>query len=500
MNCISPYSDSTACSPSPTDSFDGGGTERRSYVSLEKQDPVLARNEIKNLNQMSNSPMQTASDTMGREEAVSPSISTMATATPSPTIFGKNRYRQRESFDDELGTPLTDEMSDLRIISPSVSSSLASRAVTPTVNNTSATRGHSFVEDQSSLMNTMNLVSSEEDDSGDESDIERGELEALRSSPPAHRYSNTSSANNSYTKPPLQRRPSPKIRQFPYDRDSLRTSANSEEVPKHYNPAYWNQRLARPEVYSRRYRPNDAEKDELLKLEEFLGIPEARRSRKNIIVQQWRLINPSSTQASNQNIPQSIVLKRGPVCWGSYDECELILLTRGFVVARKVFHYSPKFQLGEIWTNVDRVGVTGITSFTIECTDQQKQLDFSCPTALEMQAWMKALRIVVIQAHTHQTSLLDTEEGIEKEQGWQYKIVQAPWFTEAVTGQVQLEPDMLDAMDNSTINTLDSYNNWTPLHYAVRGNNIDAMRFLLQSGADPNKLDGMGVSPIQYGK
>ena len=79
-------------------------------------------------------------------------------------------------------------------------------------------------------------------------------------------------------------------------------------------------------------------------------------------------------------------------------------------------------------------------------------------------------------------------------------MVQTPWYTEAVTGQVQLETNMLDQMDNSTLNKLDIYNQCAPLHYATRANHVDAMRFLLQAGADPNLQDGMGRSAMQYGK
>lgn len=509
MNCISPtISDSTRSSPTSYETT----SDRRSYVSLEKQeDTILNRSADKRRGHSSScvSPGSSGGSPFRPtqlHQSHNNKGETTRQVTPPPnnnnSSMSKSRHSSpgKDSFDDEIATPSTTERSSVLIISPSLSSSRSSRAPTPTVNNTSATRGLSFASstppDQSSLMNTMNLLSSESssgDDSESEPELGQRELAAIRPSP---RNKNSSIARD---RQPLQRRPSPQLRQFPYDRQTNHNN-NSEDIPKYYHPAYWNQRLARKEIYSRRYRPNQAEKEELTQMEDFLGLPEARKSRKNVIVQQWRKLNPSTTQAASQNVPMSIVLKRGPVCWGSYDDCELILLTRGFVIARKVFHYSPKFQMGESWENVKQVVSTGLTSFTIGCND--KLLDFTCPTVLEQQAWMHALRIVVVQSYSHQASLLDMDEEANDQfqEGWQYKVVQSPWFTEAVTGQVEIEPEMLDSMDNSKINSLDSYNQFAPLHYAVRGHNIDAMSFLLQAGADPNLADGMGRTALQYGK
>jgi Leucine-rich repeat (LRR) protein len=360
----------------------------------------------------------------------------------------------------------------------------------------------------SSLMDTMALVSSgSEDDADDDDDDELEEdiiqrITQVRSSPPTKTREDETPPQRPYKNKDKsssisssqQSKETPKLRQFPYDYSPPQAQQQGEQD----SPAYWNARLVRTEVYSRMYRPNRQEMDEIRELEQFLGIPEAHRRRKTIMVQSWRKLNPSVAQASQDNIPMSIVLKRGPVSWASHDDCELILLTRGFVVARKVFQYTPRFQLGDLWSNVDNIRPSGTSSFTIACNDM-KTLEFRCPTAADLESWMSALRIVALQAYTHHSSLLDAddEENDRFQPGWQYKLIQTPWFTEAVTGQVQLESNMLDSMDNRDLNVLDTYNQCAPLHYATRANNVDAMRFLLQAGADPNLPDGMGQTPMQ---
>ena len=63
-----------------------------------------------------------------------------------------------------------------------------------------------------------------------------------------------------------------------------------------------------------------------------------------------------------------------------------------------------------------------------------------------------------------------------------------------------LDTTLLDQMDLTTINALDTYNKYAALHYATRNDHVDAMRFLLQAGADANVVDGDGNTPLYYGK
>ena len=467
------------------------------------------------------------------------------------------------------------------ILTPSSASfaSRSSRAVTPTVNNTSLLSGrpngsasssrYSHIQDQSltnhsssflsptsfanttsqtpqsSLMDTMHLVSSSDEDEDDNNSQNKGSDDgSSTTSTESHHNSSVQrerlkwrQSTSAITAPtrdgthPLRRTAPPQVRQFPSVANLAATVSKDENEPKpkYYHPAYWNAQLARKEVYSKRYRPTNPEQEEMTKLEEWLGIPEARKSRnKTVVVQQWMQLHPSAALAASQNSAPSIILKRGPVAWGSQKDCELILLTRGFVLARRVFAYIPRFQLGDLWTNVEKVTPTGLNSFAIVCGVTMKTLEFQCETMSEQQAWMNALRVVVLQSYTHsalskgataaggavmasssQSQRLlhnntspeyqpnDGEDDNPFPLGWQYKLVQTPWFSEAVTGQVRLDSNMLDQMDNRHLNELDSYNQCAPLHYATSFNHVDAMRFLLQAGADPNLVDGVGRTPIE---
>ena len=468
------------------------------------------------------------------------------------------------------------------ILTPS-SASLASRpsrAVTPTANNTSlvsakhngsaSSSRYSHIQNQnqsltnhsgsflsptsfanttsqtpqSSLMDTMHLVSSSDEDEDDDNSQDKGSGDGSTASTESHHNSSVQrerlkwrQSTGAITAPtrdgthPLRRTAPPQVRQFPSAANLAATVSkdDDEPKPKYYHPAYWNARLARKEIYSKRYRPTNPEQEEMTTLEEWLGIPEARKSRnKTVVVQQWMQLHPSAALAASQNSPPSIVLKRGPVAWSSQKDCELILLTRGFVLARRVFAYIPRFQLGDLWTNVEKVTPTGLNSFAIVCGVTMKTLEFQCETTSEQQAWMNALRVVVLQSYTHsalsngataaggavmasssQSQRLlhnnmspeyqpnDEEDDNPFPLGWQYKLVQTPWFSEAVTGQVRLDSNMLDQMDNRNLNELDSYNQCAPLHYATSFNHVDAMRFLLQAGADPNLVDGVGRTPTE---
>mgnify|MGYP005839013543 CR=1 FL=1 len=339
----------------------------------------------------------------------------------------------------------------------------------------------------SSLMPSMNLMSSSSSEDEEEETTDYDEQQSLRGSKYRNRGKNHHDDQGDSSLPP----PSSKPRFL----QELPKAKDEEPPPKYYHPAYWNARLSRREIYSRHYRPSKKELDEMQELENWLGLPDARKNRKNIIIYQWMQMNPSD--AASDGLPRSIVLKRGPVAWSNHEECELILLTRGFVVARKVFQYIPRFQTSDVWTNVNKITPTGMTSFAI-CCGARKTLEFTCPTGADKDAWLQALKIVVLQAHTH--SSFNPKNEREYDMGWQYRLIHTPWFTEAVTGVIRLDSHNLDQMDNRTINQLDTYNSYAPLHYAVRANNVDAMRFLLQAGADPNVADGFGRSPMFYGK
>ena len=217
--------------------------------------------------------------------------------------------------------------------------------------------------------------------------------------------------------------------------------------------------------------------------------------------------------------PCSIILKRGPIQFQEYQDyqCEWILLTRGFVVARPNYQFIPRFQAGDLWTSVLQVQPNNPLSITLFCTSRatsthltlaqikQQQhygcytYEISCETPQEQASWLQALRRVIVQAH-------DAAGTHEKEMGglgWQYRLVYVPFFTEAVTGNPISKDKILagstghDVMD---LNSLDVYNSYAPLHYATRANHVRVMRFLLEAGANVHVGDGYGRTPMYYGK
>lgn len=312
--------------------------------------------------------------------------------------------------------------------------------------------------------------------------------------------------------------------------------------------ASWDRRLERKDIYHKQYVPSGQELAELQELEEYLGIFSAKTKHRFAVL--WRQLVPPldavrqrverrntlQTQHSTSSMsdlssvtnfrPQgkskaassySIVLKRGSIQFEEYQDfqCELILLTRGFVVARPNFQFIPRLQAGDMWTSVVQVQPTNPLSITLSCTSrsasshltltqlkQQQQYgcytyEISCATPQEQAAWLEALRRLVVQAH-------DAAGTNEKEMGgvgWQYRLVYVPFFTEAVTGNpIQKDKILAGSTGHVDLNAVDSYNSYAPLHYATRANHIRVMTFLLDAGADVHVGDGYGRTPMYYGE
>lgn len=404
------------------------------------------------------------------------------------------------------------------------------------INRSANTNTSSLTSPQSSLMDTVNISDNAHENDNDDyqnnscrdqdNDMPRATFASTRGSSTATIRRDITSTRESSRKGQstlrVHKPPCADNRIF-NDNSSSRSNdiQNDGSNLKFHDSAYWNNRLGRQEFYCELYRPSQYELDEMMELEQWLGIPDASTNKsrnKSLLIHQWMQLNPTQGLAATQNSPMSIVLKRGLVGWGSHTECELILLTRGFVLARQIFHHTPRFQWGETWSNVEHVAAKGMASIEIACSNT-KRLVFNCETASNQQAWMNAMRIIVLQAHSHQADAVreqrsgsggrskynDTEgtstspTKTTDEEGWQYKRIQTLWFTEAVTGQIWLDSNMVDQMDNSTINKLDSYNQLAPLHYATRLHKVDSMLFLLQAGANPNLKDGSGRSSMDYG-
>jgi len=261
---------------------------------------------------------------------------------------------------------------------------------------------------------------------------------------------------------------------------------------------------------------------------------------------QWDRLVAGKSTAQTQKLPISILLKHGKgVMYKDvdFDEttgmsgtvtrhgCDLILLTRGFLIAQRetksgggllgglnsLFggQKKPPEQKEEIlqilgsalWTQVCQIQhIPMKSSLVLTCgvagapTKDQVRFEIVVPSS-DLEQWLSALQTAATQAHLNFAS--STKRDMHEERGWQYRLCHTPWFTEAVTGDVEdddfgLEMTTTESAEEG-LDQLDTFNGLAPLHYATRANHYDVMRHLLQAGANPNVADKEGKTPMYYG-
>jgi Ankyrin repeats (many copies) len=300
----------------------------------------------------------------------------------------------------------------------------------------------------------------------------------------------------------------------------------------------------RTEIYSRHFKPNPQERQVLEEIASKLGVKSGLpksgggggfvnpldsilgannqddESDPHNPQSQWnRLVNGKATRQT-QNLPVSIVLKQGPVLYKdivdettgetvSHHGCQLILFTRGFLLAQNeqkssgLALFGAKKQdilvpLGSaLWTDVKQIQTTAYQSLLITCGTNSNSVQFDILPATDLEGWRTALQTAAIQCH-YNCSASDAHT----EMGWQYRLCHTPWFTEAVTGDCEdlgLELSTSDSAEEA-LDQLDDYNSYAPLHYATRANHVEVIRKLLEAGANPNIEDGEGRTPMYFGK
>jgi len=272
-------------------------------------------------------------------------------------------------------------------------------------------------------------------------------------------------------------------------------------------------RIERDEVYSRMYKPTDGEAQELIELETKLGV--ARRS--GFLARAlgkaiggrasgndaWeRLVRPDEGKKEGH----SVLLKRGPCVWKvetgkGHDavECEAILLTRGLVLAALVVvgssgtNIRSSFSKAILWSDVcfvcPKLGDNHSWQVLLgeNSAEPTETWTFMCANTNSRDAWLSALERIVIEYHMHSQGPLTTKLG------WQYQVVHKQAFTMAVTGKAdEYRPR------RTLLETRDSYNGYTPLHYAVRCQQEMAVKAFLKIGADPNAPCTDDISPMTY--
>jgi hypothetical protein len=344
----------------------------------------------------------------------------------------------------------------------------------------------------------------------------------------------------------------------------------------------WRHRLARSEVFSHRYRPDAQEVQELRELETLLGMNtnlshrmpkltglfrstsagetnggDGKRGggkRKPVSEQDlalWnQLVQPSIDPSSSTSgsLPASIILKRGPALMmmnksngidsdqpaeEDANECELILLTHGLIVATVLSPTAPRstrstgsgsgrsqklvprsFERAVFWKRVLTVAPSSSSSsspssdgsnstWEIQLGNgkggQGHRLVFMCASPRQRQAWLDAMERVIVEYHSHSSSKTASSKAITSEFGWQYRYIVKPAFTMAVTDQTEyFDTSITNGKSNNDLNQIDHYHGYAALHYAVHANHVAAMRCLLDAGADPDIADQDGRTPMYY--
>ena len=242
---------------------------------------------------------------------------------------------------------------------------------------------------------------------------------------------------------------------------------------------------------------------------------------------QAMLSSTDTTATSSQ--PKSIVLKRGRVHWTVTDaaktsrassthsnapslsevetdsnndiddaEVELILLTHGLLVVQ---HHRGNSSNPLLWTSrttprlivqqalpwpavhhvaPDPQSPQRAWRLVLRSANDNDDDDnykpptlywtFTCPHAVQQQAWLDAMERVLIQHALHAGMAPLTL-------GWQYRLVYRPAFTLAVQGHDDgLSLKTLRDKDNDEWDRLDEYNEYAPLHVSVVVEYCDGIR------------------------
>ena len=239
----------------------------------------------------------------------------------------------------------------------------------------------------------------------------------------------------------------------------------------------WDNRLKREEVFSLRYHLSKAEKKEVLDLENQLQMKSAQRFLSTFIDSSacfneavWKQLAHPEGKA-----PASILLKRGSILFkSSMDkeemdrEGELIVLTHGFVLAsveqqkQRQANVSRKFEraihLNDIiFVSPDSDEECAWEMYIRSNGQGQEKLSFVSGSPNQQAAWLRAMETVVVNHFMH-------DGDFTKDLGWQYGLVHKAGFTRAVLG---IEDDLL-VPEGGSLNDLDSYNGYAPLHVRFR--------------------------------
>jgi hypothetical protein len=246
-------------------------------------------------------------------------------------------------------------------------------------------------------------------------------------------------------------------------------------------------RITREEVYSRRYHPDEGEREELQRLATVLG--ESPSS--------FRLTSSATTLQDLLFGNHSIILKKGPVS-SREEECDLYILTDGFIlVYQNISPFNPlggRYEACHYWTAVDYVDTAKAGRLLLQMRSGESYELYATTGGDGVQGWFEAIEAVALQ------HMVRDREQAERTRtfGWQHAVMRRPGFTAAVTGDMRLMGNPRDRL----INDLDRYNQSAPLHYAMQHEpcNAEMVDALLRLGSDPNLPDGEGRSAMYFAR
>lgn len=244
------------------------------------------------------------------------------------------------------------------------------------------------------------------------------------------------------------------------------------------------QLIEREEIFSKRYHPSTSERGELCGLSARLGVSSSS----------IRLSTCSNTLHDLLFGNHSIVLKKISVSFNKYS-CELFLLTDGFIAMyRDINVYNPlesRYHASHFWWDIEFVNCLKSDGVEFRMKSGESYNIVREPNGGDMAtSWIQAIEHSIILNTIHKLESSTITDVL----GWQYKLIHRAGYTAVITNDMQL-------MGNPTdLNTLDDYNQCSPLHYALQSEDChpEIVEALLRMNADPNLIDGEGRSAMYY--
>mmetsp|Transcript_10712 Transcript_10712/g.30602 ORF Transcript_10712/g.30602 Transcript_10712/m.30602 type:complete len:494 (-) Transcript_10712:345-1826(-) len=320
-------------------------------------------------------------------------------------------------------------------------------------------------------------------------------------------------------------------------------------------------RWQRPEMYSKRYRATDQQLAELADAAKQLRIsatspsPSSSPSKKGsshkkkkskmkklFSLKSMRKVlehavdsvtgdeNSAAASAllSNDEPPHSIIVYRGKVQMRhavaasafKMVDCELLLLTHGFIVVQdgavvKADNWKNVATIEDTTDSADAMLPKGCVAY---CLAQRAEAAADAAQNKNGEAGMQKIRLQgkaedmwcpIIDRILLENAMVNPSVDTST-LGWQYLITIRPYYTAIVQNRHQssehndirytIPTKRENAKAAKTINELDSFKRYAPLHYAVQCDppNADIIKALCVAGADPNLEDGEGKTPMYY--